>query len=224
MRNHYESLNVKRNASQAELKSAYRRLRSEHHPDRNKDPLATQRMQIINEAWEVLSSPDRRRKHDAEIERHEQMDAFLREMEAKVKEKEFVSTEAWEDDPPEKEDTEKIEAMQRFFEVRGELWVRESRYDQTYSKVDPTYRVYRTDFSVGSKTYYYYACYKSELVKKWHRIVTELGSDANRYSSGTLSPRLVNQALMDVIFDNKGVLWSEGEPVGDVTAPFFSKG
>lgn len=225
MRNHYENLKVPRTASPEEIKNAYRKLRSTHHPDRNTDPRSTQRMQIINDAWDVLSDTHRRAKHDAEIARAEAFEDFIREMEEKVVDEEFVSTEEWEDDPAdEPEDTEKIEAMQRFFEIRGELWVRESRYDTTYSKVDPTYRVYRTDFIVGSKTYYYYACYKSELVNKWHRIEKELGSTASQYGSGTLSPRLVNQQLMDVIFDNKGVLWSEGEPAGDVTAPFFRKG
>jgi hypothetical protein len=221
MRNHYENLKVPRNASQSEIKAAYRKLRSEHHPDRNKDPRSTHRMQIINEAWDVLSSPEKRKKHDAEIARHEAFEDFFREMEDKAKaEEEFVSTEDWE----EPEDNEKIDAMQRYFEILGATWVRESKNSQTYSKVEPTYRVYRTDFNVGSKIYYYYACYKSEIVQKWHQLKKELGSSAKEYSSDTLSPRLANQSLLDAMMANKGVLWVEGEPPGDVTSAFFRKG
>jgi curved DNA-binding protein CbpA len=221
MHSHYENLKVPRNASQAEIKAAYRRLRSEHHPDRNKDPRATHRMQIINDAWDVLSNPAKRAKHDAELSRHEMFDEFFREMEEKSKaDEETVSTEDWE----EPEEDEKIAAMQRYFEIAGEVWMRESRLSNTYAKVEPTYRVYRTDFTVGSKLYYFYACYKSEIVQKWAQVKKELGIEAGKYSSDTLSPRLANQELMNQLMAHKGVLWIEGEPRGDVTGVFFQKG
>lgn len=223
MHSHYDNLKVPRNATQAEIKKAYRRLCSEHHPDRNKDPNATHRMQIINEAWKVLSNPAQRAKHDADIARAEMLDDFLREMEEKAKEPdpdEYVSTEEWE----EPEEDEKIEAMQRYFEIAGAAWMRESRNSNTYSKVDPTYRVYRTDFTVGAKVYYFYACYKSEIVSKWHQVTKELGVVARDHCSDSLSPRLANQALMDEMMRNKGILWIEGEPNGDVTSVFFQKG
>jgi len=224
MRNHYENLKVPRNGTQAEIKAAYRKLRSAHHPDRNPDPRSTQRMQVINEAWEVLSDPSKRKKHDAEIARHEMLDDFIREAEnaSKKAAEEDVSTEDWEE--PEPDDNEKIEAMQRYFEMAGASWVQEIRNSGTYARVDPTYRVYRTDFTVGSKVYYYYACHKGDLVDRWRQVQKELRSAANEYSSGTLSPRLANQELMDRILSNQGVLWSEGEPYGDVTGAFFRKG
>lgn len=179
-------------------------------------------MQVINEAWEVLSDAKKRAKYDEDLSRHEQFEAFFQEMEEKAKDEkeDSVSTEDWE----ESGDNEKIEAMQRYFEMAGASWVHKSRRDETYSKVDPTYRVYRTDFTVGNKLYYYYACYKAEIVEKWNEVKKDLRSNLSEYCSNTLSPRLVNQELMDVIFDNKGVLWCEGEPRGDVTAAFFSKG
>jgi curved DNA-binding protein CbpA len=220
MHNHYENLGVQRNASPKEIKSAYRRLCSKYHPDRNQADNATQMMQVINEAWAVLSDVSKRKKYDAELARSDAIDDLFREFEQKAAEEEYVSTEEWE----EPEDTEKTDAMQRYFEMAGASWVHRSRRDTTYSKVDPTYRVYRTDFTVGSKLYYYYACYKSEIVGKWNELKKDLGSNLSEYCSNTLSPRLVNQGLMDVILDNKGVLWSEGEPNGDVTAAFFGKG
>jgi curved DNA-binding protein CbpA len=226
MRNYYEILKVPRTASPKEIKASYRRLCSQYHPDRNKDADATQKMQVLNEAWAVLSDSKKRAKHDADLSRHEQFEAFFREMEeaaeaeAKKADDDFVSTEDWE----EPEDDEKIAAMQRYFEMAGASWVQQSRRDETYSRVAPTYRVYRTDFTVGNKLYYYYACYKSEIVEKWNEVKKDLRSNLDEYCSNTLSPRLVNQELMDIIFDNKGVLWSEGEPRGDVTAAFFRKG
>jgi curved DNA-binding protein CbpA len=233
MHTHYDNLKVPRDATQAQIKAAYRKLRSKHHPDRNSDPLSTQRMHVINAAWEVLSDPVKRKKHDAEIDRKEQFEEFFREMEEEAnqetkaeeapkpeKEEEYVSTEDW----PEPEDDEKIAAMQRYFELAGEAWEHDSRTSVGYSKVDPTYRVFRTDFTVGNTVYYYYSCYKADIAKRWQRVKNDLRSDAELYGSGTLSPRLANQELMNAMLANKGVLWSVGEPRGDVTAPFFRKG
>lgn len=237
MHSHYENLKVARNASQSEIKKAYRKLCSEHHPDRNKDPDATHRMQIINEAWAVLSNPAKRKKHDAEIKRKEELEAFIHEMEEKAQEEpkkpepyefevdpdlhtEYVYTGGWKDP----EDVQELKNAQVYFEASGSLWESESIASLTYSKVDPTYRVYRTDFKVGEKLYYYYACYKSEIKKKWARVYKELGVRAKKYSSDTLSPRLANEELMSAMLANRGVLWSEGEPKGDVTAAFFRKG
>ncbi len=220
MQNHYESLNAPRTASKADIKKAYRRMSSKYHPDRNPDPSATKMMQIINEAWEVLSDAKKRAKHDAEIDRHAKIDEFFREFEEKSADDDFVSTEDWE----EPKDAEKIDAMQRYFQMAGASWVRESRNSEYHSKVDPTYRVYRTDFTVASNVYYYYACYKAEIVEKWNKVKKDLGSNLSEYCSNTLSPRLANQELMDAMLANKGVLWVEDEPRGDVTAVFFQKG
>jgi DnaJ-class molecular chaperone len=65
VRDYYEVLGVPRTANQKEIKSAFRRLARQHHPDVNpNDPEATQRFQEINEANEVLSDPEKRRKYD----------------------------------------------------------------------------------------------------------------------------------------------------------------
>jgi curved DNA-binding protein CbpA len=220
MQNHYETLKVPRSALHKEIKASYRKLCREYHPDRNHDASATEMMQIINGAWAVLGDAAKRKKYDAELSRNDAIDEFFREFEEKAEEEDSVSTEDWE----EPDDSEKIAAMQRYFEMTGASWVQRSRRDESYSKVDPTYRVYRTDFTVGSKLYYYYACYKSEIVEKWNEVKKDLRSNLDEYSSNTLSPRLVKQELMDIILDNKGVLWSVGEPRGDVTAAFFRKG
>jgi len=65
MRDYYEVLNVERTASQEDIKRAFRRLAREYHPDVKKDdPHANDRFKEINEAYQVLSDPDRRAHYD----------------------------------------------------------------------------------------------------------------------------------------------------------------
>lgn len=63
---YYKFLDVPPTASQAEIRSAYRRLAFKYHPDRNKDPWAETIFKQINEAYQVLGNPDRRAAYDAE--------------------------------------------------------------------------------------------------------------------------------------------------------------
>ncbi|MDB5602107.1 MAG: DnaJ-class molecular chaperone CbpA [Xanthobacteraceae bacterium] len=65
MRDPYEILGVGRNASAAEIKSAYRRLAKKHHPDANKnDAKAASRFAELNAAYEVLGEDDKRKAFD----------------------------------------------------------------------------------------------------------------------------------------------------------------
>ena len=63
-RDYYEILGVQRNASPDDLKSAFRRLARQYHPDVNKAPDAEERFKEINEAYAVLSDPDKRAAYD----------------------------------------------------------------------------------------------------------------------------------------------------------------
>ena len=63
-RDYYEVLGVSRNASDEEVKKAFRRLALEFHPDRNRAEKAGERFKEINEAYQVLSDQDRRNQYD----------------------------------------------------------------------------------------------------------------------------------------------------------------
>lgn len=63
-RDYYDILGVPRTASQEEIKRAFRQLAREHHPDVNQDPRADERFKEINEAYQVLSDPERRAQYD----------------------------------------------------------------------------------------------------------------------------------------------------------------
>ena len=64
-RDHYEVLGVSRGASPEEIKAAFRKLASQHHPDKNPDdPSAAVRFKEVNQAYQVLSDPQRRSLYD----------------------------------------------------------------------------------------------------------------------------------------------------------------
>lgn len=65
-KDYYEILGVPRNASDEDIKKAYRKLAMEFHPDRNpgKEKWANEKFKEINEAFGVLGNPDKRRQYD----------------------------------------------------------------------------------------------------------------------------------------------------------------
>lgn len=68
MRTHYDNLKVAETATRDEIKASYRKLCLLHHPDRNPDNEDAKRiMQIINDAYDVLYDPVKRRSYDQEL-------------------------------------------------------------------------------------------------------------------------------------------------------------
>ncbi|MBU1084854.1 MAG: J domain-containing protein [Candidatus Beckwithbacteria bacterium] len=63
-RDFYEVLGVKKDASTAELKKAYRQLALKYHPDRNKSKEAVEKFKEISESYEVLSNPQKKKQYD----------------------------------------------------------------------------------------------------------------------------------------------------------------
>ena len=68
MDNHYATLNIAMDAPGAVVRAAYRVLTAQYHPDRRGLDGAP-RMQQVNEAYRVLSDPQRRAEHDAVLRR-----------------------------------------------------------------------------------------------------------------------------------------------------------
>ena len=64
-RDYYEVLGVQRGATKEQIKSAYRKLALEFHPDRNKSPEAEERFKEVSEAYAVLSDDEKRSQYDA---------------------------------------------------------------------------------------------------------------------------------------------------------------
>lgn len=74
---YYGVLGVSKTASQDEIKKAFKKLARKYHPDLNpNDPSAKQKFQEINEANEVLSDPEKRKKYDAYGENWKHADEF----------------------------------------------------------------------------------------------------------------------------------------------------
>jgi molecular chaperone DnaJ len=76
-RNYYDILGVQRNASEKDIRKAYRRLARKHHPDVNPgDKSAEARFKEINAAYEVLSDAEKRRKYDRYGDQWQYADQF----------------------------------------------------------------------------------------------------------------------------------------------------
>ncbi len=63
-RDYYEILGVDRNATNGEIKKAFRKLAFKHHPDHNREDGAADKFKEVNEAYEVLSDSDKRATYD----------------------------------------------------------------------------------------------------------------------------------------------------------------
>src|SRR2546428_10195933 len=63
-RDYYDVLGVQKGSGKDEIKSAYRKLALQYHPDRNKSPDATERFKEISEAYAILSDDEKRNQYD----------------------------------------------------------------------------------------------------------------------------------------------------------------
>jgi len=66
-RDHYAVLEIQRNATETEIKKAYRKMALKYHPDKNSDPSAADVFRRIKLAYETLGDEESKRKYDAEI-------------------------------------------------------------------------------------------------------------------------------------------------------------
>jgi len=64
IKNYYEVLQISRHSNQKEIKAAYRKLVLFWHPDRNSNPIALDKIKLINEAYEILSNEEKKIVYD----------------------------------------------------------------------------------------------------------------------------------------------------------------
>ncbi|MBI3384089.1 MAG: DnaJ domain-containing protein [Aquabacterium sp.] len=64
MTDHYAALGLGSAATLADIKKAFRQKASQYHPDRNSAPEAPARFRAVQEAYDVLSDPDKRQAYD----------------------------------------------------------------------------------------------------------------------------------------------------------------
>uniref|UniRef100_UPI0039A583AD DnaJ C-terminal domain-containing protein n=1 Tax=Ornithobacterium rhinotracheale TaxID=28251 RepID=UPI0039A583AD len=95
---YYQILGVDKNASEADIKKAYRKLARKYHPDLNpNDKEAQQKFQQLNEANEVLSNPENRKKYDeyGENWKHAEEIEKMRQQQAHSGGNPFGGRQAW---------------------------------------------------------------------------------------------------------------------------------
>jgi hypothetical protein len=78
LKTHYDNLKVTRNAPEDVIRAAYRSLVEKYHPSRNPGPEAARITKILDEAYETLTDPVRRKNHDQWIAREERKEAMER--------------------------------------------------------------------------------------------------------------------------------------------------
>lgn len=63
-RDYYEVLGVGKSATEQQIKSSYRKLALQYHPDRNKESGSTEKFKEVNTAYEVIGNPEKRKMYD----------------------------------------------------------------------------------------------------------------------------------------------------------------
>ncbi|WP_414584962.1 DnaJ domain-containing protein [Scytonema sp. PCC 10023] len=90
--NHYETLKVNPNASQAEIKQAYRRLVKMFHPDSNQDTSDPDQIIRINAAYEVLGDVQNRQNYDQRLRQRSQKTTSNRQQRAAAAQQQYQAT------------------------------------------------------------------------------------------------------------------------------------
>ena len=85
----YQILGIKKDASQKEIKSAYRRLSLKYHPDRNKDEKDAEKFKQVIEAYQILRLEEKSKNKRPEVDIAHTYAEFWRQYDKKVNEEQF---------------------------------------------------------------------------------------------------------------------------------------
>ena len=89
-KDYYNLLGIDRNATEADIKQAFRKLARKHHPDVNPgDKAAEEKFKQINEAFEVLSDPEKRKKYDRYGDQWQYAEQFARAQQQKSQQQRY---------------------------------------------------------------------------------------------------------------------------------------
>src|SRR6195952_5089149 len=96
---YYSTLGVGKNATEDEIKKAYRKLARKYHPDLNpSDKEANKKFQQINEANEVLSDPEKRKKYDQYGKDWQHADQFEQQKQSRQQQSQYSNAQGFSGD------------------------------------------------------------------------------------------------------------------------------
>lgn len=138
MKNYYEILEVDKNASEEVIEKAYKTLAKKYHPDLQNNSNCQNKMQQINEAYEILSNDFKRREYDEKIKRQsvsiEEYNRIIQENNRLKKDLKRVANQR--EMSQNQERLEEMSIMQRYYEqIKKATKQPQMRYERKKTKI-----------------------------------------------------------------------------------------
>jgi curved DNA-binding protein CbpA len=171
--NHYDILEVHRNASTEVIKAAYRILAQKYHPDKNSSEDAPEKMAKINDAYNILSDSIKRKEYDKDLE----IEEILNQM--RNKEGRFAREEPKETSDKSKKQDKPAKEQSKSEDKKKETPVKDSATKKEESKVKEKTQPVEKVFSKQEKKEFLLRFIKDSLIKDQAMILSRLNSGAS---------------------------------------------